>query len=328
MTTQTEAILEAKLVKQLQELGYTKVVIRNENDLIINLKTQLEKNNNTPLSDKEFKQILNELRKGNIYEKSQRLRARIGYNKDNGKKGYIELINQLLWCKNQYQVSSQVKMDGKYKNRYDVTILINGLPLVQIELKKTGLDLKEAFKQTIRYEKESYSSGWGLFNFIQLFIISNGVNTKYYANNPVKLRSFKQTFYWADATNKIITQLTDFATLFLEPCHLSKMITKYVVLNTANTLMVLRPYQYYATEAIVERVKNSKKFGYIWHTTGSGKTLTSFKTAQVLTNLETVHKVVFVVDRKDLDYQTIKEFKSFLSTTNTTLCTVSKLVST
>jgi type I restriction enzyme R subunit len=149
------------------------------------------------------------------------------------------------------------------------------------------------------------------YNFIQLFVISNGVNTKYYANNAVKNRSFKQTFYWADEKNIPITDLSPFTDVFLEPCHLSKMITKYIVLNTEEKLMVLRPYQYYATEAIVERVKNTKKYGYIWHTTGSGKTLTSFKTAQILTNLEEVHKVVFVVDRKDLDYQTIKEFNSF-----------------
>ncbi len=220
-------------------------------------------------------------------------------------------------------------MEGKYKNRYDVTILINGLPLVQIELKRRGLELKEAFNQTNRYERHSFSSGKGLFQFIQLFVISNGVNTKYYANNPVKARSFKQTFYWADFNNKIITQLSEFSKLFLEPCHLSKMITKYIVLNTTNTLMVLRPYQYYATEAIIERVKTSNKFGYIWHTTGSGKTLTSFKTAQILTNLEDVRKVVFVVDRKDLDYQTIKEFNSFsegsIDATNNTSSLVKQL---
>ena len=202
-------------------------------------------------------------------------------------------------------------MTGKYETRYDVTILVNGLPLVQIELKRIGLELKEAFEQTNRYERFSYSAGWGLFNYIQLFVISNGVNTKYYVNNPVKARTFKQTFYWADKDNKLITNLPEFANVFLEPCHLSKMITKYIVLNTAKTLMVLRPYQYYATEAIVERVKNTNKNGYIWHTTGSGKTLTSFKAAQILTSLEKVHKVVFVVDRKDLDYQTIREFNSF-----------------
>ncbi|MAU17158.1 MAG: deoxyribonuclease HsdR [Muricauda sp.] len=322
MTTQPEYILEENLVEQLQDLGYTKVSIKDEAELVANLKSQLEKHNRTTYSDAEFKQILNQLSKGNIYEKAKTLRDRITYAKDNGETGYVELINQVHWCKNQYQVTHQVTMEGSYKNRYDVTLLINGLPLVQIELKKRGLEMKEAFNQINRYERHSFGSGNGLFQYVQLFVISNGVNTKYFANNPVKARSFKQTFFWTDRENNIITQLSDFAKAFLEPCHLSKMITKYIVLNTANTLMVLRPYQYYATEAIVERVKNSNKYGYIWHTTGSGKTLTSFKAAQILTNLEDVLKVVFVVDRKDLDYQTIKEFNSFSegsidATTNT-----------
>jgi type I restriction enzyme R subunit len=203
-------------------------------------------------------------------------------------------------------------MEGKYKNRYDVKILINGLPLVPIELKRRGLELKEAFRQTDRYSIHSYGAGQGLFQFIQVFVISNGVNTKYYANAPLRHRSFKQTFYWSDTKNKLITQLSEFADIFLAPCHISKMITKYVVLNeTQKTLMVLRPYQFYAVEAIIERVKTTPKFGYIWHTTGSGKTLTSFKAAQILTNLPQVHKVVFVEDRKDLVYQTTKEFNVF-----------------
>lgn len=311
MTTQSEAVLEANLVKQLQDLGYTKVTIKDEADLVANLKTQLEKHNGVIFSKGEFKQILNHLSKGNIFEKASHLRQKVDYTKDNGETGYIELIDQIHWCKNQYQVAHQITMIGKYENRYDVTLLINGLPLVQIELKRRGLELKEAFNQTNRYERFTYGEGLGLFNFIQLFVISNGVNTKYYVNNPIKARNFKQTFYWADRDNKLITNLPDFTNSFLEKCHLSKMITKYIVLNTANTLMVLRPYQYYAAEAIVERVKNSKKFGYIWHTTGSGKTLTSFKAAQILTHTDGVHKVVFVVDRKDLDYQTIKEFNSF-----------------
>ena len=311
MTTQSEYILEENLIKQLQVLGYQKVLIKDESGLIANLKTQLEKHNKVSLSEQEFKQVLNQLSKGNIFEKAKILRDKVEYKKDNGETGYIELINQIQWCKNQYQLSHQISMKGKYENRYDVTLLINGLPLVQIELKRRGLELKEAFNQINRYERFTFGSGLGLFNFIQIFVISNGVNTKYFANNPVKARSFKQTFYWADEDNNLISNLPDFTDNFLEPCHLSKMITKYIVLNTSNILMVLRPYQYYATEAVVERVKNTKKNGYIWHTTGSGKTLTSFKAAQILTNLEEVHKVVFVVDRKDLDYQTIKEFNSF-----------------
>lgn len=311
MTSQSEYILEGNLVQQLADLGYKKVVIKDEEGLIVNLKSQLEKHNDDTFSDSEFQQVLNHLSKGNIYERAKTLRDKITYTKDDGNTGYIELIDQIHWCKNQYQVTHQVTMEGTYKNRYDVTILINGLPLVQIELKKRGLEMKEAFNQILRYKRHSFNAGRGLFQFVQLFVVSNGVNTKFFANNPIKALNFKQTFYWADKENKIITQLNEFTDQFLEPCHLSKMITKYTVLNTAKILMVLRPYQYYATEAIVERVKTSNKFGYIWHTTGSGKTLTSFKTSQILTNQEGVKKVIFVVDRKDLDYQTIKEFNSF-----------------
>ncbi|MDF1549947.1 MAG: type I restriction endonuclease subunit R, partial [Bacteroidales bacterium] len=323
MTTQPEQILENNLIAQLEKLGYKKVQINDESDLLLNLKSQLEKHNSLKtdvrlsLSDNEFKQILNFINKGNIFQRAKILRDRVPYTNDKGETKTIELINQIHWCQNQYQVANQVTMEGSYKNRYDVTILVNGLPLVQIELKRRGLELKEAFNQTNRYERHSYWAGHGLFQFIQVFVISNGVNTKYYANSPIKARSFKQTFYWSDVNNKLITQLSEFADIFMEPCHLSKMITKYVVLNESQKiLMVLRPYQYYATEAIIERVQSQgldaqPKPGYIWHTTGSGKTLTSFKTAQILTNYPKVHKVVFVVDRKDLDYQTTKEFNSF-----------------
>lgn len=312
MTIQPEQILEDNLVVQLEKLGYKKVTVKNETDLLANLKTQLEIHNKTTLSDNDFKQILNYINKGNIFERAKILRDRVPYVNDKGEHKTVELINQIQWCQNQYQVTRQVTMEGAYKNRYDVTILVNGLPLVQIELKRRGIELKEAFNQTNRYERHSYWAGQGLFQFIQLFVISNGVNTKYYANNPIKARSFKQTFYWADEKNRLITQLSDFTDLFLEPCHLSKMITKYIVIHESDKiLMVLRPYQFYAVEAIVERVKTTTKNGYIWHTTGSGKTLTSFKTAQILTNLPQVYKVVFVVDRRDLDYQTTKEFNAF-----------------
>ncbi|MCU4188648.1 type I restriction endonuclease subunit R [Flavobacterium sp. HXWNR29] len=312
MTSQPEQILENNLIAQLAKLGYKKVEIKDETDLLANLKVQLEIHNKITLTDSSFQQILNYINKGNIYERAQILRDRVPYTNEHGETKTIELINQIHWCQNQFQVTQQVSMEGKYKNRYDVTILINGLPLAQIELKRRGLELKEAFNQINRYERHSFTAGFGLFQFVQLFVISNGVNTKYFANAPIKARSFKQTFYWTDVSNNLITQLPDFTDLFLEPCHLSKMITKYIVLNESyRMLMVLRPYQFYATEAIVERVKTTTKFGYIWHTTGSGKTLTSFKTAQILTNLPEVYKVVFVVDRKDLDYQTTKEFNSF-----------------
>lgn len=310
MTTQPELILEGNLINQLQSLGYTIVIINDEVSLVTNLKNQLEKHNGVKLSDKEFDKILNHLNKGNIFERSRILRDKVRYTKDNGESAYIEFINQERWCQNQFQVTSQINMAGVYKNRYDVTILINGLPLVQVELKRRGLELKEAFNQTNRYQRHSYSASHGLFQFIQLFVISNGVNTKYYANNPHQ--SFKQTFYWSDKENKIITQLEQFTKDFLEPCHISKMITRYTVLNEAQKmLMVLRPYQYYASEAIIDRVKTTTKNGYIWHTTGSGKTLTSFKASQLIIKLPQVYKVVFVVDRKDLDYQTTKEFNSF-----------------
>ena len=330
MTTQPEQLLENNLVSQLAQLGYGKVVIKDEADLLVNLKTQLEKHNKIALSDNDFKQILNYINKGSIFQRAKILRDRVPFTNDKGENKTIELINQLHWCKNEFQVTQQVTMEGKYKNRYDVTILINGLPLVQIELKRRGLELKEAFNQINRYERHSFGAGAGLFQFVQLFVISNGVNTKYYANSPIKARSFKQTFYWSDTKNKLVTQLSKFTDIFLEPCHISKMITRYVVQNeSAKILMVLRPYQYFAVEAIIERVKNTTKNGFIWHTTGSGKTLTSFKASQILTNMPKVHKVIFVVDRKDLDYQTTKEFNSFskgsIDGTNNTKALVQQL---
>ena len=190
-------------------------------------------------------------------------------------------------------------MEGDYKTRYDVTMLINGLPLVQIELKRRGLEMKEAYNQTLRYIRHSYSAGHGLYQYIQIYVISNGVNTKYYANNRLNALNFKQTFFWANEDNSIITQLSEFANSFLDKKHLVSMITKYIVLaESYKILMVLRPYQYYATKAIVEQVGESNDNGYIWHTTGSGKTLTSFKASQLLMNQPDIKKVVFVVDRE------------------------------
>ncbi len=330
MTTEPEQILENNLIIQLKKLGYKGVVIRDEADLLENLKSQLEKHNKVKLSENDFKQILNYINKGNVFERAKILRDRVPYTNDQGDTKTVELINQIHWCQNEFQVTQQIAMEGTHKNRYDVTILINGLPLVQIELKRRGLELKEAFNQTNRYERHSYWAGHGLFQFVQIFVISNGVNTKYYANAPLKARSFKQTFYWADEKNRLITQLAAFSDVFLEPCHISKMISKYTVLNESQKiLMVLRPYQFYAVENIVERVKTTTKYGYIWHTTGSGKTLTSFKAAQILTNLKEVYKVVFVVDRRDLDYQTTKEFNAFskgsIDSTNNTNTLVKQL---
>lgn len=311
MAKQPEQILEEQLVAQLQKLGYGLVYIKDEKELIANLKTQLEKHNNIQFSPKEFKRVLNILSKGSVFEKAKTLRQKQHIVRDNGDNLYFEFVNVEHWCQNQFQVTHQVNMEGRYKNRYDVTLLINGLPLVQIELKRRGLELKEAFNQINRYQRHSFGANSALYQYVQIFIISNGVNTKYYANN--RHQSFKQTFYWTDKENKRLTNIVNgFTSEFLEPCHISKMICKYIVLNETNKiLMVLRPYQYYAVEALIDRVKNTNKNGYIWHTTGSGKTLTSFKASQILMNLPQVKKVVFVVDRKDLDYQTNKEFNSF-----------------
>ncbi|HEY5591942.1 MAG TPA: type I restriction endonuclease subunit R [Paludibacter sp.] len=311
MSRQSEAILEEQLVTQLQQLGFKYALINSEKDLMLNLKSQLEKQNNILFSTNEFEKVLNILSKGSVFEKAKTLRQKQHILRDNGDNLYFEFLNTEKWCQNQYQVTNQVTIEGKYKNRYDVTLLINGLPLVQIELKRSGLEMKEAFNQVNRYQRHSFGSNSALFQYVQIFIISNGVNTKYYSNN--RNQSFKQTFYWTDINNKRQTNLLNgFTYSFLDPCHISKMICQYIVLNEAYKIpMVLRPYQFYAVEALIDRVTNSNKNGYIWHTTGSGKTLTSFKASQILMNMPQVHKVVFVVDRKDLDYQTTKEFNSF-----------------
>ena len=311
MAKQPELVLEEQLVGQLQKLGYGLVYLKDENELIANLKSQLEKHNNIQFSDKEFERVMNILSKGSVFEKAKSLREKQHIIRDNGDNLYFEFMNTEHWCQNQFQVTHQVTIEGSYKNRYDVTLLINGLPMIQIELKRRGLELKEAFNQINRYQRHSFGSNSALYQYVQIFIISNGVNTKYYANN--KNQSFKQTFYWTDKNNKRLTNiLNGFTSEFLEPCHISKMICKYIVLNeTYKIPMVLRPYQFYAVETLVDRVKNSDKNGYIWHTTGSGKTLTSFKASQIIMNMPKVKKVVFVVDRKDLDYQTTKEFNSF-----------------
>tara|TARA_B110001469_G_scaffold121129_1_gene130313 strand:- start:2221 stop:5121 length:2901 start_codon:yes stop_codon:yes gene_type:complete len=318
---QPEQVLEDNLVAQLIDgQGYRRVVVTDEASMLSNLKAQLEVFNDValkgvPLTDGEFTKVLYHLnKKSGVFAKAHILRDRMKLTKEDGDTAYLEFFDSAQPLRNRYQVTQQVKMDGgSYKNRYDVTILVNGLPLVQIELKRRGLEMKEAFNQIQRYQKHSFWSGHGLFHFVQLFVISNGVNTKYYAN--AKKQSFKQTFYWAQEDNTTIRELTPFADEFLNRTHLGTMIGKYIVLNeTDKILMVLRPYQYYATEAIVERVKNppeEESNGYIWHTTGSGKTLTSFKAAQIMTGLSDVHKVVFCVDRKDLDYQTLTEFNKF-----------------
>jgi len=307
LSVQSEAILEDKLVTQLGKQGFEPAVIHDEAELQVNLKAQLEKLNGLQLSEGEFKRVLNYLAKGNVFEKAGTLRDRFQLQRDDGTSAYIRFLQEQG---NLYQVTQQVTVEGRYKNRYDVTILVNGLPLLQIELKRRGLELKEAFNQINRYHRHSYWASYGLFQYVQVFVITNGVNTKYYANN--KSQSFKQTFYWADEDNNRYAELDKFAKVFLQPGFLSTFLNNYIVTNeTDRALMAMRPYQIYATEKIVDKVKNTSQNGYIWHTTGSGKTLTSFKAAQILTALTDIHKVVFVVDRKDLDYQTSKEFNAF-----------------
>jgi type I restriction enzyme R subunit len=305
---QSESQLEQSLIQQLERLGFEPVIIEDSDALTRNLRTQLEKFNQTTFSDTEFARILNHLNKGDRFQKAKTLRDYFLLHRDDDTTKHIRFFNMDQWCKNEYQVTHQVTQKGRYENRYDVSLLINGLPLVHIELKRRGIEMKEAFNQIQRYHKHSFSGT--LFEYVQIFIISNGVNTKYFANNPKQ--SFEQTFYWTDENNKKITQLDAFADVFLEKCRVSEMIAEYIVLAEALQIpMVLRPYQYYASQAIEKRVRESHKSGYIWHTTGSGKTLTSFKASQVLSRMPDVKKVLFVVDRKDLDIQTTREFNSF-----------------
>ncbi len=310
MVAQSEQALENKLIEQLVGLGYERVKVESEADLLTNLQSQLEKHNKTNFSASEFKRIMNHLEKGTVFEKAKILRDKFALTCDDGTTKWIDFLDSNNYTRNHFQVTNQVTIEGTYKNRYDVTVLINGLPLCHLELKRRGAELKKAFNQINRYQRHSFGANTALFQYVQIFVISNGVNTKYYANN--KKQSYQQTYHWADKDNKNIKNLDKFTDTFLERSHLAKMIGKYIVLaEVFKILMVLRPYQYYAAEAIIDRVENTDKDGYIWHTTGSGKTLTSFKAAQIIMDLPKVHKVVFVVDRKDLDYQTTKQFNSF-----------------
>lgn len=310
MTTQSEYALEAALIAQLNGMEYASVVIGDEAAMLANLRRQLEiHNKDISFTNNEFDRILNHLNTGGVFDRAKILRDKYALKRDNDEVAYISFINSDDWCLNEFQVTNQVTILGKRKNRYDVTILINGLPLVQIELKRRGAELKVAFHQVNRYQHDSYDAGAGLFQYVQLFIISNGVNTKYFSNN--KQQSFQQTFFWTDKDNKRLSDLHEFSSEFLKPCHIAKMITHYMVLTEEQIIKVLRPYQFYAAEALIDRVKNSNDNAYIWHTTGSGKTLTSFKASQIIQRMPRVHKVVFVVDRKDLDYQTAREFNGF-----------------
>ena len=340
---QSEADLEKTFIKQLQSQAYEYIKIKNEENLIINLRKQLEKLNNYNFSDKEWDYFFKtEIANPNqsIQEKTYTIQE--DYIKilkcDDGTSKNIYLIkkdnihNNFLQVINQYSTE-----DGNYKNRYDVTILINGLPLVHIELKRRGVAIKEAFNQINRYQRDSFWTSSGLYEYIQIFIISNGINTKYYSNTTrsrhikesnkiIKNKgkqssnSFEFTNWWTDETNNPITDLIDFTKTFFSKHSLLNIITKYCVFTVDKQLLVMRPYQIVATEKIINRIKISTNYkqlgtikagGYIWHTTGSGKTLTSFKTAQLASKLPFIDKVLFVVDRKDLDYQTMKEYDKF-----------------
>ena len=315
MSTQSEAALEAGLIATLRQMDYDYVQIVEEDNLYANFKRQLEIHNRKRLEEhgrtgfaaEEFEKILIYLEGGTRFEKAKKLRDLYPLDTADGQRIWVEFLNRQQWCQNEFQVSNQITVEGRKKCRYDVTILVNGLPLVQIELKRRGVELKQAYNQIQRYHKTSFH---GLFDYIQLFVISNGVNTRYFANNPNS--GYKFTFTWTDAVNHPFNELDKFAVFFLEKCTLGKIIGKYIVLHEGDKcLMVLRPYQFYAVEKILDRVQNSNDNGYIWHTTGAGKTLTSFKAAQLVSELDDVDKVMFVVDRHDLDTQTQSEYEAF-----------------
>lgn len=313
MSYQSEAQLEKNMIQQLVRQGYEQVNIHDYNTLLLNFRKQInkfneKKLNGQPLTDKEFNRLLTIIDGKSIFESAKILRDKQIIEREDGSELYLELFNTSEWCKNLFQVTTQTTVTGTYTNRYDVTILINGLPVVQVELKRRGLDFKEAFNQIQRYRRHSYK---GLYRYIQIFVISNGVDTKYFSNSDGEIL-FGHTFFWSNQENKIITNLNEFTSAFLEKCNIAKMIARYMVLNeTDKLLMVMRPYQVYAVEALVNRALETKNNGFIWHTTGSGKTLTSFKASQILANEPHIKKVFFLIDRKDLDGQTIAEFNKF-----------------
>ena len=340
---QSEADLEKEFIRLLGEQGYEYLPIHTEADLISNLRAQLEKLNHYHFTDSEWEHFFNECianKNDDIVAKTQKIQDDYiqVLKRDTGESQNIKLIDKDNIHNNFVQVINQyVEEGGNYDTRYDVSILVNGLPLVHIELKRRGVQLKEAFNQINRYQRDSFWAGCGLYEYVQIFVISNGTNTKYYSNttraNHLKEQepggrnkskktsnSFEFSSFWADSNNKVITDLLDFTKTFFSKHTLLNILTKYCVFTSEKMLMVMRPYQIAATERIIQRINvaNNYKFygnikggGYIWHTTGSGKTLTSFKTAQLASRLPYIDKVLFVVDRKDLDYQTMKEYNRF-----------------
>lgn len=340
---QSEAELENEFIKLLTSLGYEYININSEEDLIKNLRLQLERLNNFSFVDSEWEQFYKECissANDGIVEKTKKIQVDYVQNLrcNDGSLRNIYLIDKKNIHNNKLQVINQyVEKDGRHETRYDVTVLVNGLPLIHIELKRRGVAIKEAFNQINRYQRDSFWAGCGLYEYIQIFVISNGTHTKYYSNttrnshikemssaqrNKSKKtsNSFEFTSFWADANNRIIPDLVDFTKTFFAKHTILNILTKYCVFTSEDLLLVMRPYQIVACERILNRIEvanNYKKYGtiegggYIWHTTGSGKTLTSFKTAQLACNLPYIDKVLFVVDRKDLDYQTMKEYDRF-----------------
>lgn len=323
---QSEAELERELIANLVSQGYERVKFTTSEELYANLKVQIEKLNDVSFSKSEWERFLTEYLdcpKDGMVEKTRKIQEDYIYDFtfDDGHLKNIKIIDKKNIHNNFLQVVNQVTAGEKNQNRYDVTILVNGLPLVHIELKKRGVNLHEAFNQIHRYSKESFNLDHSLYKFVQIFVISNGTYTRYFANTTARNKNnYEFTCEWADARNKVIRDLEDFTKTFFEKRVLLEVLTKYCVFDVSNTLLIMRPYQIAATERILWKIKSSyesKKAGtaeaggFIWHTTGSGKTLTSFKTARLATNLDFIDKVFFVVDRKDLDYQTMKEYKRF-----------------
>lgn len=311
MAYQSEAELELQFIEQLNSQKYATVEIPDYDALVENFKVQFEKFNATkldhPLTDKEWERVFNLMLGKSVFQSAKILRDKFVLEREDGTKVYLAFFDN-DHTKNIFQVTHQTTVVGKYVNRYDVTLLVNGLPLIQVELKRRGIDIREAVNQVMRYKKHSYN---GLYHFIQLFVVSNGVDTKYFANSDRDLL-YSLAFFWTDFNNVRITNLKDFSISFLARDHVIKMLTRYTIINdTDKILMVMRPYQVYAVEALVRQATLTNRNAYIWHTTGAGKTLTSFKTAQILAANPNIKKVVFLVDRKDLDSQTTEEFNKF-----------------
>lgn len=312
MAYQSEAKLEDLLMKQLVDQGYTEVAITDYDQLKDNFKEQFQEFNKaklggTPLSDKEWDRLFVYMEGKSVFECGQVLRDKYVLERDDGTKVYLSFIDE-DFTKNKFQVTHQVTVVGKYVNRYDVTILVNGLPLIQIELKRRGVDLRLAINQINRYKKHSYH---GLYRYVQIFVVSNGTDTKYFANTDRNVL-YSQTFFWTDKDNIRITSLKEFSVVFLARDHIIKMIRQFTVMNAVEKIMmIMRPYQVYAAEALIRQAQLTNRNAFIWHTTGSGKTLTSFKTAQVLSTNPNIKKVIFLVDRQDLDSQTTEEFNKF-----------------